>query len=949
MRSPLGLIVLILFTAGITSWETFSIRKAAAAPFYEADSLPALSKEAASAYSAGLMSEKRREFKDALRQYNSALQILHECTCQSVSSSLKANILLTRGKLFLHLSQYDDASEDLLLAASAFEALAAWEGQAFAWASLGEVGRWSGDFQAATRYKKLALLIYRQQGTLLQQVDMLGSLVELNSIADTGEVGRNEASRYIEEGLSLLSKHAAPLSFRDVTASLYAAKGLFQEQRRETLVQAIYEKDRDVLQRSLWRGIEYASAYFDIGVLGGEIEFTEGEWRKALPKLNASYLATAGNFYQRIGIANLLGRNDPVKAIFWFRSAALYHSSAALQREGTFELGKDWYYLGESYRQNKDFPNARVNFFRALLLGSVLQTPEIHWVYGGLGRTFADEDRLAEAIGYYSAGLTNLQALLRQVHVENTKGDVIAGALGSYHRLISLFLEQYRRTKEIRYLEESFAANESLRAQGFLDLVVRSRATLLGADSAEAEKVRLEISELRKALEDEKHGTAGESFLLKRLQTARDSWLKYQEVTTHNNPQAARLLTSKSSGLTEIQSILDQETVLLEFAFDGSKLVLWAVTKGDVAVYEQAVSYDELALLDEFLSILRQPLFGKEDVALYRSHARALYKKLLGPAQALLKDKAHLLIVPDGKLHYLPFETLVISNREENKQLTPSPLSDLDYLIKTFRITYAPSGSIVVELHRDREIRSRTPKLPLVAFGDPVYEPKIKNARGINAQVGGWSRLEYAKEEVYRIATMWGVPTVSPHVNMQRQASLQRVREIDFSQYRMVHFATHAAIADTFTHTNQPALVLSNGHSDGEDNDGLLRFRDIVNLKLNADLVVLSACRTNLGELKGGEGLIGLSRAFFYAGAASLVVSLWDVQDQSTSLLMEHFYRGLKEGLSRAEALRQAKLSLMTSTTKLKATGKDTGLASPFFWAPFILVGSADNKTGDAF
>jgi CHAT domain-containing protein len=158
-----------------------------------------------------------------------------------------------------------------------------------------------------------------------------------------------------------------------------------------------------------------------------------------------------------------------------------------------------------------------------------------------------------------------------------------------------------------------------------------------------------------------------------------------------------------------------------------------------------------------------------------------------------------------------------------------------------------------------------------------------------------------------------------------------------------VHFATHALVTDGYSRSDQPSLSFSDEVGEGRRRESLLRFEDILKMRLKADLVVLSACRTNLGQFIEGEGLVGLSRAFFYAGTSSLVVSLWDVQDQSTSLLMEHFYKGIRDGVSNTEALRQAKLALMNTTIKLKATGKDTTLKSPLFWAPFIYFGPPEH------
>ncbi|MFQ5875316.1 MAG: CHAT domain-containing protein [Dehalococcoidia bacterium] len=180
----------------------------------------------------------------------------------------------------------------------------------------------------------------------------------------------------------------------------------------------------------------------------------------------------------------------------------------------------------------------------------------------------------------------------------------------------------------------------------------------------------------------------------------------------------------------------------------------------------------------------------------------------------------------------------------------------------------------------------------------------------------------------------------SEHINLRERATVERVQELDLSRYRILHFATHGVLGDEVGLTTQPALVLSQIGEKGK-HGGLLQFADILDLNLNADLVVLSACSTGLGRLRQGEGIVGLTRAFLYAGASSVVVSLWKVEDQSTSLLMEHFYERLKQGESEAEALRQAKLDVMRSTVELKAIGMHQSLASPFYWAPFVLVGQA--------
>ena len=269
--------------------------------------------------------------------------------------------------------------------------------------------------------------------------------------------------------------------------------------------------------------------------------------------------------------------------------------------------------------------------------------------------------------------------------------------------------------------------------------------------------------------------------------------------------------------------------------------------------------------------------------------------------------------------------------------------------MEDFRVTYVPSASILVALHENPIRTEHAASLPLLVFGDAVYPEdgpsQKKDTGGIDftklaLRDFTLQPLEFSGEEARRIAEIWGVQQDSPHLNLGEQASVERVRELDLTPYRTIHFATHAVLGDEIRGATQPALVLSPNNGGGYP--GMLRFSDILDLKLNADLVVLSACNTRLGKLRTGEGLVGLTRAFMYAGADSVVVSLWNVLDQSTSMLMQRFHQRLKDGESKAEALRQAKLDIMKESVKLKATGTHESLASPFFWAPFILVGDWD-------
>jgi CHAT domain-containing protein len=209
----------------------------------------------------------------------------------------------------------------------------------------------------------------------------------------------------------------------------------------------------------------------------------------------------------------------------------------------------------------------------------------------------------------------------------------------------------------------------------------------------------------------------------------------------------------------------------------------------------------------------------------------------------------------------------------------------------------------------------------LIAFGDPVYEsPWSVTFSGVKLR-----RLEYSGEEVNKIASLF--KQGNSEIYLRGEATEENVKKDgNLARFNYLHFASHGYIDE-----NKPdlsSLVLTKSENSAED--GLLQSTEIFNLKLKTDLVVLSACQTGLGKLVRGEGIIGLTRAFMYAGTPSVLVSLWSVSDNSTATLMEEFYRNLiRSGLYKTDALRKAQLTLMS----------DEKSAHPFYWAPFVLVG----------
>jgi len=300
-----------------------------------------------------------------------------------------------------------------------------------------------------------------------------------------------------------------------------------------------------------------------------------------------------------------------------------------------------------------------------------------------------------------------------------------------------------------------------------------------------------------------------------------------------------------------------------------------------------------------------------------------LYNLLLKPA--LPKNISRLLIVPDNILNLLPFETL-----------KPSGESG-DWLINHFNLNYAPSLSSLKELvhFQNRQGRGK-PSRTLFAVGDPYYGELENNATRISSRdifqdfYGSseikFSRLKYSAEEISRISRLFPNSTV-----LERdRASEDLVKSARLTDYRVIHLAAHGLIDDQKPARSAIVLALDNDPTE----DGFLQMREILNLKLNADLVVLSACQTGLGRFIRGEGLESLSRAFFFAGSSSVLTSLWAINDQVSAQFMERYYLYLKSSETLSEALRKAKLEMISSPV----------VSHPYYWAPFILHGNGQVK-----
>jgi len=451
---------------------------------------------------------------------------------------------------------------------------------------------------------------------------------------------------------------------------------------------------------------------------------------------------------------------------------------------------------------------------------------------------------------------------------------------------------------------------------------------------------------------------------------------EYQEVETEirqKSPRYAALTQPQPLSLREIQTeVLDPDTLLLEYSLGEERSYLWAVTQDSISSYEMpgraeiekvvrqvyrlftnAKQWPQISVVNPSghkESQAKRGLMLKPQGATLDSAFR-LSRMVLSPVAAQLGRK-RLVIVADGALQFIPFVALPNpSARKKARAYQP--------LIFEHEVVSLPSASTLAVLRRETKNRQPAAK-ELAVLADPVFDSnddRLRNkgsatpqplnngpaeARGIGlAQeqllkaakdsevvLNGLSipRLPGTRREADAIIQL--APASESKKALDFEASRQTATSEELRRYRYVHFATHG-----FLDSQRPELsgvVLSMVDEHGRPQDGFLRAHEIFNLKLPAELVVLSACETGLGQEVKGEGLIGLARGFMYAGAPRVVVSLWSINDTATAELITRFYKGiLAEKMRPAQALQAAQVSV----------SKEKGYSAPFFWAAFTLQG----------
>ena len=533
--------------------------------------------------------------------------------------------------------------------------------------------------------------------------------------------------------------------------------------------------------------------------------------------------------------------------------------------------------------------------------------------------------------------------------------------------------------KALEYASESFRINEQSRARSLLDLLSETNAAITEGVPTELLKRKQDNLDRQQDIADILTGISVSTEELKTKPAELDAELEklqteYEEIENQirtASPRYASLTSNKPMTLAEVQQgVLDDQTVLVEYALQNEDSYLFAVGKSAVSLYKLPGrgSIDKLAMdlrAQLIPSKLQRRIVGIDvaeanrglgvaaaapaETAAFVAASNALYKVVLEPAAAMIGEK-RLMVVADGALNYVPFEVLL-------KTADAGDFASLGYLVKSNEIVYAPSASVVGAI---KQQRASTNSRSILLIADPVFNSNDARAKkGVAAATGDaesrglgiqsaladvdgntpaaptaameglpLARLNGTRIEAEQISKLAKTSGAQTDVWLDLDASEENLSTRDISKYRIIHVATHGLLnAERPQFTGVVLSLVGN-----KTRDGFVRTDEVFNLHLGSPLVMLSACETGLGKEKRGEGVMGLTRAFMYAGAPTVGVSLWSVADKSTADLMTDFYQRLlsaSAGTSTSGALRGAQLAMIS--------GKK--YSAPFYWAPFVLVG----------
>ena len=838
-------------------------------------------------------------------------------------------------------------------------------GQADALYYLGEVSRLLGENARALDYFNRLLAVRRELGDRRGEVIVYNNMGQTHTL--TGEF--EKALEYFKQAVDLgrAINHEELGSFLQGTGSVHQKLGEYDY--------ALYYFGQALpLFRSHgFRNLEASSlystanAYHSLGDLQRALDYYQ-QALSIVTTLKAK--RTESNILDGMGVVyGKLGETQKAEEFF--------QRSLTLSREAGYRHGEaaTLTRLGELYLWQGDAEKALASFDRALAIQRAIRDRDFEGItLAGMARAEARRGNLEVARRHIEASLEIVESLRSSVSRQGLRSTYLASKQGYYELYVGVLMRLHARQPAAGFEAMAFQASERARARSLLETIDEARANIRqGADPALLERetrLQRQINDKADRLTNMlggKHDEAVANAAARELDSLLNDYHETEGRIRATGTRYAAVTQPQPLSVSEVQTkLLDPDTSLLEFSLGAERSYMWLVTHDSVSAYElpRRVEVEEAArrfyelltarnrVVEGETPELRMARTREADAQLAEASLR-LSRMILQPVAGKLKAK-RILVVADGALQYVPFAALRLPDATGG---TP--------LVARHEIISLPSASTLAAQRREVAERRGAPqsRKALAVFADPVFAaddqrvkqslaglkldgpvqaaavpgahgtpPAAETAASLgvverSAREAGVERLErlyFSSREADAIASF--APASGSLKAVGFAANKAAVTGGALGDFRIVHFATHGLI-----NTRRPELsgiVLALVDERGRPRDGFLRLHEIYNLKLNTELVVLSACQTALGKEVRGEGLVGLARGFMYAGSPRVVASLWKVDDRATAELMTLFYRAmLGQKLPPAAALRRAQAEMSKKWP------------SPYYWAGFTLQG----------
>ncbi len=863
------------------------------------------------------------------------------------------------------------------------------DGEANAFSQLGGVYFDASDMKEALDVWSQELLLRRASGDRSGEARALANIGQVHNILGEKQKALDSFNQALELNRNVGNRVEETRALLNIAWVYYSLLELKKALHNFNLVLSLSRRSRN-------REVEAQA----LGGIGGTYTHLK-EYRKALDfdnqalSLNRAIGSLRGEAYALFSLGWLYGAlGERQKALDCNHSALLRMRNIGDRKGEAMVLhGLGWVYglWGEKEQ-------ARGYYLQSLPLrrevGDVIG--EADTLYR-LAQSERDTGNLIDARAHIDATINIIESLRAKIGSRELRANYFADAAQDYYEFyIELLSQLHQDNPSQGYDAAALQISERSRARSLLELLSEARADIRqGVDTALLERER-ELQEIitattakRVRLLNLRHTPQQANQSTQDLEALTSAYQEIEAKIRTTSPRYAALTQPQPLTLSQIQQLLDADTLLLEFALGKVHSYLWAVTptsiksfeleKGSVVsevarrVYELMTARTKK--LPRETGAQREARITKAD-AEYKTTAAQLSRMLLAPVASELGNK-RLVIVTDGLLQYIPFAALpvpeelrgadvAILRKQIDRGVADTPL------ILEHEIVTLPSASTLALLRRDLE--GRKPHTKTVAvFADPVFETtdgrviqKSKSTGSLSKPPGAASnsaqhavagnagdedrplkairdylirtrmieegqplaRLPYTRKEALAIASL--VPAGQQKILLDFDVNYQTATSAELGEYRFVHFATHGLLDTRYPELSGILLSLVDREGSPQEN-GILRLGDVYNLRMPVDLVSLSGCETALGKSIRGEGLVGLTRGFMYAGAPRVMASLWKVEEEPTAELMKTFYEGVlgKPELRPAAALRRAQIEMWRKPNR----------RAPYYWSAFVMQG----------